>query len=220
MLRLVALILLAGVVLPAGSARAQSGTETPAAPPVEGVRFPQPGQALQGSLSILGAIAAPGFVRFELQFGYHNDPTGAWFLIAEGETLPENEILAEWDTGSLTDGIYDLRLVVYREDGQQVYRVPAVRVRNYTAVETSTPTPVTPTATTRPGDTPVPTITPTATATPPPSATPSLTPLPPNPGEIGRNDLLRSLGNGALLATGAFALIGVYALLRRIGGPV
>lgn len=218
MLRLVALILLAAAFLPAGTARAQSGTETPPAPPVEGMRFPQPGQALQGSVSILGDLAAPGFVRFEVQFSYHGDPTGAWFLIAEGSVVPESDVLAEWDTGSLTDGVYDLRLVVYRQSGEQSYLIPAVRVRNYTPVETSTPTPVTPTATTRPGDTPVPTITPTPTATPLPSATPSPTPLPANPGEIDRDDLLRSLGNGALLTAGAFALIGIYSLLRRIGG--
>jgi hypothetical protein len=220
MLRFMCLILLAGVMLPAGSVLAQSGTETPAAPSAEGMRFPQPGQALQGSLTILGSIAATGFVRFELQFSYHGDPTGAWFLIAESGTLPESDDLAEWDTGSLTDGIYDLRLVVYRENSEQVYLIPAVRVRNYTPVETNTPMPITPTATTRPGDTPVPTITPTITATPLPSATPSLTPLPANPGEIGRDDLLRSLGNGALLVAGVFALMGVYALLRRIGGRV
>jgi hypothetical protein len=45
-----------------------------------------------------------------------------------------------------------------------------------------------------------------------------VTPLPSNPGEIDRDDLLRSLGNGALLTAGAFALIGIYNLLRRIGG--
>lgn len=218
MLRLLCLILLAGVLFPAGNARAQSATGTPDAPPAEGIRFPQPGQALQGSLSILGAIAGADFVRFELQFSYHGDPTGAWFLIAEAQTLPESEVLAEWDTGSLTDGVYDLRLVVYRQGGEQSYLIPAVRVRNYTLVETNTPTPVTPTATTRPGDTPAPTVTATATTTPLPSATPSLTPLPANPGEIGRADLLRSLGNGALLTAGAFALMGLYALLRRSGG--
>lgn len=216
MLRLISLFLLAGLFIPAGSVRAQSGTETPAAPVAVGIRFPQPGQPLQGNVAILGSAALPGFRRFELQFSYHGDPSGAWFLIAEGETLPESDVLAEWNTGSLTDGIYDLRLVISREGGEQIYLVPAVRVRNYTPVETSTPTPVTPTATTRPGDTPVPSATATPSITPLPSPTPSLTPLPANPGEINRSDLLRSMGNGALTTAGVFALIGIYALLKRI----
>jgi hypothetical protein len=230
MLHLICLSLLAGLfsgmVLPSASlARAgrpalprQTGAETATPATAAGIRFPQPGQALQGSVVILGDVALPGFRRFELQFSYHGDPTGAWFLIAEGNAIPDADILAEWDTGSLTDGVYDLRLVVFRESGEQSYLVSAVRVRNYTPVETSTPTPVTPTATTRPGDTPVPTQTATASVTPLPSPTPTLTALPANPGEISRSDLLRSLGNGALLSAAVFILLGIYWLLRRIGG--
>lgn len=225
------LVFLLCLALPGGIALAQTApgtpspapaaTGTPAALPQAAIRAPRPGQALQGSLSIQGRAAGAGFQRFELLFAYHGDPTGAWFLIAESSQPVESGELAAWDTTTLTDGVYDLRLEVFLENGEtRRVEAPGLRVRNYTPVETDTPTPVTPTATTRPGDTPVPTPSATPTETPLPSSTPSLTPLPPNPGELGRADLERSLGRGALATTGLFALMGLYFLVRRAAGRV
>lgn len=41
------------------------------------------------------------------------------------------------------------------------------------------------------------------------------TPLPPNPMEISRQDLLNSMGKGALAAIGLFALMGIYRTLQK-----
>ena len=186
-------------------------TSTPA--PAVSLRAPVSGQALQGVVAIQGNSAIPGFSRAELSFAYRDNPTGTWFLIAESEAPVENGVLAQWDTTTITDGEYQLRLVVRLENGQQqIAAITGLRVRNYTPVETETPTPTaTATATALPGNTPVPTVTPTPTVTPiPPTATAIL----PNPIAIGADDIVNTLGRAALGVIGFFSFLGLYVSLR------
>jgi hypothetical protein len=217
------LILVTLLVVPLGIAHAQGVTPTPthppvsvsgtpeATPPAAEIQSPAPGRALQGSVSIVGNSQIPGFVTFELSFSYAGDSTGTWFLIQESSQPVANGLLAQWDTSAITDGIYHLRLVVTLQGGSQTQAVvTGLRVRNYTPIETETPTPVTPTVTLVPGNTPVP----TSTATPPVKPTP--TPLATNPAEITRSDVISSMGKGMLAVLGMFALMGVFALLKRL----
>ena len=86
------------------------------------------------------------FQSVELTFAYANNPTKTWFLIYQGITPVMNGPLAAWDTSMITDGDYDLRMVITFLDGsQQTVEAAGVRVRNYSPVETDTPTPATPT---------------------------------------------------------------------------
>jgi len=213
------------LVISAQAARAQEQTptaapsETPVASPTlprpEGtaellIRSPLPGQALQGSLNITGSNAVAGFASAEVSFAYAGDQMGTWFLIGEASQPIQDGTLAQWDTSSITDGDYDLRLRVKREDGSHLdVVVSGLRVRNYTPVETDTPTPVTPTATPMPGELPV-----TATLTP--VSLPSATPLPTNPAVITSQDIALGLGKGALAVIALFALMGVYRLVTGI----
>ena len=177
---------------------------------------PLAGQALQGSIAITGNTAIDGFQSAELSFAYFNNPTEPWFLISQSNTPVSNGTLAQWDTTTLTDGVYNLRLIVTLNTGQQITaKVQGLRVRNYSLIETDTPTPVTPTATPVPGITPAPTVTPTPTITPTPTVTPTITPLPPNPAALSRLAVAVSIGQGALAAIGLFALIGLYQSVKR-----
>lgn len=172
--------------------------------------FPSSGDALQGSVPVSGNTAVDGFLRAELTFAYAHDPTNTWFLIFESDQPTSNGDLTQWDTTTLTDGEYALRLVVTLEDSSQlVATLPNVRVRNYTPIETDTPAP---TETPVPGNTPIPTQTPTPTITPIP---PTSTPLPPNPAQLTSQDITLSLGKGALGAIIALAIIGLYAAIRN-----
>jgi hypothetical protein len=190
---------------------------TPALPEVA-LLSPQAGQALQGSVPILANTAVEGFQSAELEFAYAHHPTDNWFLIYESKQPTVNEALTQWDTSKISDGIYDLRLTITLEDGsQQRVQVAGLRVRNYTPIETDTPTPVPPSATAPPKATPLPSATPTPlipTDTPLP---PTATPLPPNPAELSRGAVLVNLGKGALATIGLFALGGLYAALRGWG---
>jgi hypothetical protein len=194
-----------------------TGTPAPAvateAPQIV-VSAPVDGQAVIGNVQIRGSTQVTGFVSAELTFAYSDNPTNTWFLIATSTEPVRNGTLAEWDTSTITDGQYDLQLVVTRQEGDAlIYTVKDLRVRNYTPIETETPTPVTPTATPLPGDTPVPTSTPTPTETPIP---PTATRLPPNPVQVTRQDFALSLGKGVAIAAGAFALLGIYASLKNL----
>jgi hypothetical protein len=163
---------------------------------------------VRGLLTIQGTTAVEGFARSEVAFAYAEAPE-TWFRIAESAAPIENGALARWDTGTITDGDYALRLLITLEDGsQQSMTLEGLRVRNYSPVETGTPTP-----------TPIVTplhSTPTITPTPVP---PLPTPLPPNPAGLSTREALASMGKGALFVLGAFATLGIYqrarSLLRR-----
>ena len=170
-------------------------------------------QAVQGMVSVIGTTQTPGFKSAELSFGYQDDPTHTWFLIVESAETASAGVIAEWDTTTLTDGVYQLRLIVNLEDGgQYLVKVKGIRVRNYTPIETDTPLPNVPTSTLSPGQMPPATPTPTRTASP---IAPTLTPLPPNPAVITPDDIRANLLNGVVLAVLIFAVIGLYGLLRK-----
>jgi hypothetical protein len=173
---------------------------------------PQPGQALQGTVPIVVDTAVEGFEAAELAFAYAINPTGTWFTIFQGNQTTAGEALAQWDTSQISDGVYTLRLIVKLSDGtQQTVEVAGLRVRNYTAIESDTPTPVTPSATPLPEDTPVPSATATPTGTPLPP-TPSAQPT--NPAILSKTQVLASVAQGGLIVLALFALGGLYGALR------
>ena len=165
---------------------------------------PQQGEVLQGVVTMRGSSSAAGFLSSEVDFTYAGDSTGTWFFIANGSQPVDSDTLATWDTTSITDGNYDLRLRVYLTDGTHLDAIiPNLRVRNYTPVETPTPAP---TAI-------QPTLTPTVTLTPTPFPTP--TPLPLNPAVLTTKDISTSLAYGGLGAVIFIVIFGMYLWLRR-----
>lgn len=189
-------------------------TLTPTPAPQAAIRSPQPGQALQGNILITGKSLIVGFLSAELSFAYENNPTDTWFLIATTNKAVSDGTLAEWDTTTITDGEYTLRLVIQREQGEPlVVSVHGLRVRNYSPIETNTPTPVEPTTTPLPGESPIPSLSPSPTVTPP---APTPTDLPRNPAQVSVPDVAWSLGKGALAIVGFFALLGIYQVVKNM----
>jgi hypothetical protein len=170
---------------------------------------PSPGQALQGTILILGDINVEDPILVELSFTYSDDQRETWFLIHEIEDSVPGEINFEWDTTTITDGQYTLRLLVRTDQDQIIALVPGLRVRNYSAIETNTPDP---TSTPAPADTHAPTATATTTLTPVPF-TP--TPLPPNPAQIDTRDIGMSIGKGGIVVISLFAILGIYQYIRN-----
>ncbi len=78
---------------------------------------PASNDTVSGIVEIRGAASAPGMMRFRVEFGYDPDPTGTWFLIREGTEPAQNGPLAVWDTTSVSEGEYALRLAAYFTDG-------------------------------------------------------------------------------------------------------
>jgi hypothetical protein len=169
---------------------------------------PLPGQALQGVIPLNGSSAVDGFASAQIEFRYENDPVQTWFLIQENIPAIENDVLASWDTTTITDGNYCIRLKVTKVDGSEtIVEVAGLRVRNYSMIETITP------------DLPLEethgiTMTVTATARVPQN-TP--TPQPPNPVSVTDGDLQESVLRGLAVIAVLFILSGIYWGIRRLG---
>lgn len=168
---------------------------------------PLPGEAVQGVVSITGSTQIEGFSSFELAFSFRDDPTSTWFLINKGAEPIEDGLLGQWDTSPLTDGFYRIRLVVWKTDGDPVVvYIDGIRVRNYTPIETSTPT-ITPTPEPIPATTIPPTITPTLNPTP--------TPLANNDASVSSDQITTAVQVGGILAVVFLVILGLYTAARN-----
>jgi hypothetical protein len=118
--------------------------------------------------------------------------------------------LGTWDTTTLTDGDYNMRLRAFLLDGSvQETIVDDLRVRNYTPVPTPT---LIATATAF-----LPISIPTAQLVTPELATvapllPTPTPFPPNPAGLELTSISGAVGRGAILAL--LLILGIGFILR------
>ena len=177
------------------------------------ISYPIEAQIVQGVITISGSVTVLGFSSYELSFAYENDPTQTWFVLSSSSLPVFEGELDIWDTTTLTDGDYSLRLQVFLLDGTtQETMVSGLRVRNYTPIPTPTPTST---------STPVVQFAaPTAQliAPAPATVTPSLptpTLLPPNPASLADASISGALGRGAALALLLFVIFGLLLRIRR-----
>jgi hypothetical protein len=180
-------------------------------PPVA-ITSPAAGEVLRGQVAVTGTLDVATFASAELEFAYASNPTNTWFTIKTFQNPVFDATLAVWDTTSITDGDYLLRLRVTFEDGTSQEATVPVKIGN-DAVPTATPAPTsTPEA--------VSVLVPTpfllaASPTPTEVPRPTPTPLPPNPAALRPDQLYASLGRGALVILGLFALAGLIIRARR-----
>lgn len=170
---------------------------------------PQPGDVIQGIVPITGNTVVDNLETYEVAFSFAGDGTQeTWFTIQIGDQAVREGLLAEWDTNSLTDGTYSLRLIITRANGDPIIDiVDGLRLRNYSPIETNTPTP-TPTGSRTPSPS-------TRTPTPLP---PTPTPLPPNPIEIRPAQFKNALITGAVTAVLFLAGLNMYVNARKRAG--
>jgi hypothetical protein len=142
--------------------------------PIWEITSPLSNAQLRGTVQIMGsAYLGATFERYQIEY----QPTGTpepWRVIGEAHYQEVRDgLLGVWDTTTVADGQYNLRLRVVKKDGN--YEDTPVR-RVVVANFQSTPTP-TPTET----STPVPLIlaSPTVMVVQPTSAYPTTTPMPP-----------------------------------------
>ena len=176
------------------------------------ISSPAPDELLRGQVPITGRLDFPSFLSAQLEFSYASNPTNTWFLIQTFSTPLTEGTLANWDTTSITDGDYILRLRVSFEDGTSQEATVPVKIGNE-ALPTVTPEPTaTPQAETVLIPTPF-----LIAASPTPTDLPRPTPtaLPPNPVSLEYTQIYASLGRGALVILGLFALAGLILRVRR-----
>jgi len=182
------------------------------APPVA-ITFPLAGDVLRGEVTITGTTDIPNFLSAQLDFSYASNPTDTWFTLQAFSQPIADSALAVWNTASISDGDYILRLRVNLNDGTfQEVTVPT-KVQN--DVPFSTPTLA---LTSTPDSVQVQIPTPfLLAASPTPTAPPRPTPtaLPTNPASLNQNEIFASLGRGSLVIIGLFILSGILIRLRR-----
>ena len=171
------------------------------------VASPNPGDVLMGKVNIKGSTDVLDFQSAEVSFRYENDPGETWYLIQQGSDPVKDGILAVWDTTTIADGIYRLRVSVILSDNRTVeVIIPNLRVRNYSPVETATPG-LPENLTVQPTESK-----PTSTV----AAYPTPTNLPDNPAQVTSMRLVFSLIQGTAFAVTLFVLLGIYLVLRAI----
>jgi hypothetical protein len=177
------------------------------------ITAPASEEVLRGEVTITGSTDIPNFIFAQLDFAYASNPTNTWFNIQTFSQPIADSTLAVWNTASISDGDYVLRLRVTFEDGTfQEVMVPVVVMND---VPLSTPTAIPPTSTPEIAvQIPTPFL---LAASPTPTELPRPTPtmLPPNPASLGQNQIYASLGRGALVMIGLFVLAGLIVRLRR-----
>lgn len=165
------------------------------------IRYPAEGDALQGVVTIEGSANHPDFSYYALSFTYADFASQTWFPLSEPSRSPVTSgALGLWDTTSISDGNYNLRLQVFLVDGTSLEAVvESIRIRNTLPIETNTLAPV------------IETLTPSPI---PATATPFPTPISLAAGN-GQSSVLLNLCLGAFGAVLLFSALAVYIQTSR-----
>ncbi len=95
---------------------------------------PVVGTAIRGNVSIFGSASHPDFVQYALEFGPDPNTGGLFYPITpQAITQPViNNVLGAWNTTTVPDGLYQIRLHVYLTGGRQITSilVGGLRVSN------------------------------------------------------------------------------------------
>jgi hypothetical protein len=174
------------------------------------ITSPQNGETIRGQIEIQGVMGVPNFSSAELAFSFASNAGDTWFAIQTFSQPIQNSTIAVWDTTSITDGDYNLRLRVYLQDGTFIDSIVTdLKIRNQE--------PPTPTSTNVPlpefrNETPTPRIIPPTEMI---LSFPSSTPLPPNPASITTDSIYKVFGQSALVVLILFAFISLILRLRK-----
>ena len=232
---LAALILIVGGALAAWPAAAAP----PAPEPSAAITSPTDGQELGGVVTITGSANHPEFNRYELAIGPDPNPKDAWQVFNTIQLPVDNAVLGTWDTRTVADGTWALRLRVVRKDSNYAeVVVRGLRVSNQHPTSTPTPlaseTPSTPTvdsngATATPGVEPTLRTMPIVLVEQPPTSLPAAVapgaiPTPDRPGTrsggaaalVDLSLIATTCLSGAIVAGFVFAVLGVMQLGRAL----
>ena len=97
------------------------------------IQSPLDGDFLQGSVQIIGTVTGTGLQTIEISFRYQDSQSQSWFVINKSTTPVVDDIIATWDTSTIADGVYQIRVLAVFENGrEQEEIINNLNVRNYT----------------------------------------------------------------------------------------
>jgi len=185
------------------------------------ITSPVEGTVLRDSIPITGITAVERFQSAELSFTYAQEPTENWFVITTMTDPVTDGLLTQWDTNSITDGDYHLRLQVHLQDGSiNEFIVRDLRIRNYTAFPPEQSETMLAAGTAA--------ISSTEDSIQPPTVVPSLVPvlltpmlspvpLPANPAALDRSTVFSMVRTSVLVTLLVFVILGLFVRSRRNG---
>ncbi|MCX7706594.1 MAG: hypothetical protein N2204_01110, partial [Anaerolineae bacterium] len=137
-LTFVFVVLAAALLLPLSAGRAAFQAQE--ARPV--IAEPKPDAAVRGVVQIVGTATHPQFQRYELYYAPWPVPSDqSWIFIGDAHfTQQPLGLLGTWDSRTVPDGAYALRVRVVKVDGNYLDSDPRrVLVANRRAPDTPTP---------------------------------------------------------------------------------
>jgi hypothetical protein len=171
---------------------------------------PSDGQLVAGTVEIKGSVPDDDFDYAEVSYAFSDENVSNWFLISKLDQTVHDATLALWDTTTITDGTYKLKVSVHRKNGTvNEIIIENLKVGNYTHYDI-------PTATLTSASVQVETPSAGVTLEPSEVMAPLPTDLPKNPASIEEDDFKLSLISGITLAVLVLAVLGVYILFRRV----
>ncbi|MCC6614391.1 MAG: transglycosylase domain-containing protein [Anaerolineae bacterium] len=111
------------------------------------ITSPADGQQLSGIVPITGIVSAANFNRFQIELAPVNQPDN--FAIIAGpftSQVTANGTIVDWNTTTVPNGIYRLRLAAFANNGGYVFKVVQVGINNALPTAIIPPTAILPTA--------------------------------------------------------------------------
>lgn len=165
------------------------------------VNNPQPGQSVQGVVEISGSVVSDFYSSTDVYYAYENNQNETWFLITHLNQKVENGVIARWDTTTISDGEYQIKVRMIKLDNSaEELIVKPVYVRNYSPLPTTTPVSTSITITSQKS---------TSTA----SMETYATPFPPNPAAASAENIRGSMLLGIIVVALTFAGLMGYRYL-------
>lgn len=182
-------------------------------PPVA-IASPVSGEILRGEVTVIGSTDIPTFAFAQLDFRYGSDEGDTWFPLVTLSQPASDSPLYLWNTQSITDGEYFLRLRVTSADGSFQEATVLITIQNNAPVITPSPVHTSTPESSIGVQIPTPFLL-AASPTPTQTPRPTPTPLPHNPASLTQNTVLASFGRGALIILGLFILSAILVRLRN-----
>jgi len=173
------------------------------------IQSPVDGDYLQGNVQITGTLTGTGLQTAEISFRYQDSQSQSWFVISQFSSPVVDDILATWDTSTIADGVYQVRVLAVFENGrEQETIINDLNVRNYTPfdpIKTENPELIT---TENPQNQSV-----TIEATPTLRSSP--TPMPSNEMVISQSQFITTAIQGGILGVLFLFVIALFIIIRR-----
>ena len=98
--------------------------------PIVEITSPTDGAIVEGSIELIGNAYGETFRNYTVEYGYGIYPS-EWVQIDYSDVAVENNVLAKWDTSSLPDGLYTIRLRVTDSEEKVSQDIVMLRINNF-----------------------------------------------------------------------------------------